>query len=71
MSGQQISVQMSAELVDALDREAFRQDLPRSALIRVVVADHLREIGAMKLTDPTTSSQGVNNRFFRPRRGRS
>ncbi len=66
----QLSFVASDELRDALDIEAFQTDEPRSAVIRRILAEHLRETGALKRTDPTTRHQGQTNRHFRPRGGR-
>ncbi len=71
MSTHQVSIAMSEELLAAIDKETWRLDLSRSAANRTVLADHLREIGQMRSTDPTTTSQGLFNPHFRPRRGRS
>lgn len=71
MNGHQISVQVSDELLSAIDKEAFRLDMSRSATIRSIIADHLREVGQLRSTDPTTTMQGLFNPHFRPRRGRS
>lgn len=67
----QLSFAASDELRDALDVEAFRDDETRSAVIRKILAEHLRDVGILKATDPTTTQQGIANCHFRPRGGRA
>lgn len=67
----QISVAVSNDLLDALDVEAFRQDEPRSATIRRILADHLRETGVLKRTAPVTFREGQNSHLYRPKGGRA
>lgn len=62
---------MSEEMLSAMDRLAWKLDLSRSGVIRAILAEHLRKVGQMQSTDPTTTAQGQNNPHFRPRRGRT
>lgn len=69
MTSHQVSVAVSEELLTALDREAFRLDQSRAAVIRTIIGDHLRDVGQLRFTDPLTAATGESNRFFRSRRG--
>lgn len=69
MSSHQLSVAVSDELLTALDREAFRLDQARAAVIRTILGDYLREVGHLRFNDPLLTATGDNNRFFRARSG--
>lgn len=68
MPSHQVSVAVSDELLTALDREAFRLDQSRAAVIRTIIGDYLREVGKLRFTDPLTTATGGSNRYFRTRR---